>query len=160
MAPREGAIFRGKYVPRHARRHSTMSCEKNSEPIEFGLWTLVGPRNHVLHGAGHISAAWRIRLNRPCSAAVQKAAESIEMPVGMYTGGPKMVEWTLAPPGKYHSTIHVLRQCSLFCQMLWLLVTITVIILILFWSCILLWYVDGVVNTTENSRIVSVILMG
>jgi len=88
----QGAIFRGKYVPRHARRHSTMSCEKNSEPIEFGLWTLVGPRNHVLHGAGHISAAWRIRLNRPCSAAVQKAAESIEMPVGMYTGGPKMVE--------------------------------------------------------------------
>jgi len=32
---------------------TTVSCAKSAEPIEmpFGLWTQVGPRNHVLSGA-------------------------------------------------------------------------------------------------------------
>jgi len=30
----------------------------------------VGPRNHVLDGV-HIGATWRIRLNRPCAAAMR-----------------------------------------------------------------------------------------
>ena len=36
-----------------------------SELIEmpFGVWTLVGPRKH--------GATWRIRLNRPCAAAMR-----------------------------------------------------------------------------------------
>jgi len=51
----QGAIFSGKDMPRHARRHSTVSCAEMAEPIEmpFGLWTLVGPRNHVLGGSAH-----------------------------------------------------------------------------------------------------------
>jgi len=106
-----------------------MSCAKMAEPIEmlFGIWTWVGPRNHVLDGVQiapcegaifgertclgmpdnnllwavhkwlkhsrchlgcglewaqgstcyvgvHIGATWRIRLNHPCSVAVQKMA--------------------------------------------------------------------------------------
>jgi len=42
-----------------------------AEPIEmpFGVWTRVGPRKHMLDGV-HIGATWRIRLNRPCAAAM------------------------------------------------------------------------------------------
>jgi len=34
-------------------RVTTVSCAKTDEPIEmsFGLWTLVGPRNHIFVGA-------------------------------------------------------------------------------------------------------------
>ena len=33
--------------------HSTVICAKTAEPIEtqFGLWTRMGPRNHVLDGS-------------------------------------------------------------------------------------------------------------
>jgi len=50
-----------------------VSCAKMAEPIEipFGLWTGVAPSKHVLHGM-HIGAIWQIRLNCPCSAALQK----------------------------------------------------------------------------------------
>jgi len=68
IAPRNGAIVRGKYMP----GHYAVSCIKIAELIKmpFGLWTLVGPMKHVLYGV-HIGAVWhvRIRLNRPCSAA-------------------------------------------------------------------------------------------
>jgi len=37
--------------------------------MPFGLWTLVGPRKHILDG-GYIGATWGIRLNRPCAAAM------------------------------------------------------------------------------------------
>ena len=48
-----------------------MSCAKTAEPIEmsFWIWTLVGPRKHVLGGV-YVGAAWRIPLNRPCAAAM------------------------------------------------------------------------------------------
>jgi len=38
-------------MPGHALRQSAVSCAKMAEPIKvpFGLWTRVGPRNHV-HG--------------------------------------------------------------------------------------------------------------
>jgi len=41
----EGAVLRGKGMPRHARRHSDVSCAKTAEQIEmpFGLWSQVGP---------------------------------------------------------------------------------------------------------------------
>jgi len=37
--------------------------------MPFGIWTLAGPRKHVLHGAVvevHIGANWRTRLNGQC----------------------------------------------------------------------------------------------
>jgi len=50
----------------------TLSCAEMAEvePIKlpFGMWTCVGPRNHVLDGV-HIGTTWRIRLNRPCADA-------------------------------------------------------------------------------------------
>jgi len=35
--------------------------------MSFVLWTLVGPRKHVLDGV-HIGASWQIRLNCPVAA--------------------------------------------------------------------------------------------
>jgi len=45
---------------------------KTAELIEmpFGMLSRVDPKMHVLEGAGHIGATWRIRLNRPCAAAM------------------------------------------------------------------------------------------
>jgi len=55
--PYKCTTFRGTDMPGHALRHSVASCAIMVEPIEmpFGLWTQVGPRNHVLHGV-HIGA--------------------------------------------------------------------------------------------------------
>jgi len=55
--PSKGAIFMGKDMPWHARRHSAVICAKMAEPMEmpFGLRTRVGPRMHVLNGV-HIGA--------------------------------------------------------------------------------------------------------
>jgi len=49
-----------------------MSCAKTAELIEmpFGLWTLAGPRKHVL-GEVHTDATWQTPLNRPCAAAMR-----------------------------------------------------------------------------------------
>jgi len=40
----------------------SMSCPKTDEPIEmiFGVWTRVGPRNHVLGGGPHVPAGGEI----------------------------------------------------------------------------------------------------
>jgi len=123
-SPWKGTILRGNDTPRHARRHSDVSCAKTAEPVEmpFWLWIRLGPRKHRLHGVkipmqrgnfrgkymsghdrrhcrqlckngrrdrdaiwvadsgrpqevcvtwGHIGATWRIRLNRPCAAAMR-----------------------------------------------------------------------------------------
>jgi len=47
---------------------SAVSCAKMAEPIEvqFGMWTRMGPRKHVLDGVTR-----RIRLNRQCAAAMR-----------------------------------------------------------------------------------------
>jgi len=44
IRPCEGAMFSGKDVHGHARRHSTVSFAKTAEQIEmlFGFWTRVG----------------------------------------------------------------------------------------------------------------------
>ena len=50
----KGVILRGKGASRcKVYWHSVVICAKTSEPIEmpFGLWTWVGPGNHVLHVA-------------------------------------------------------------------------------------------------------------
>ena len=41
--------------------HCASSCAKTTEPIEvlFGMWTPVGPENHVLNGGAH----WRHLAN-------------------------------------------------------------------------------------------------
>jgi len=66
-------------------------CAKTAEPLEmpFGLWALMGCRRLVLDGGTemlrdvavatilafyiwvHIGATWRIRLSRPCAAAMR-----------------------------------------------------------------------------------------
>jgi len=48
-----------------------VSLAETAEPfkIPFGMWTRVGPWNHVLHGM-HIGATWRIRLNHSCAAVM------------------------------------------------------------------------------------------
>jgi len=38
--------------------------------MPFGMWTRVGPAKRVLDGV-HVGATWRIRLNRPCAAAMR-----------------------------------------------------------------------------------------
>jgi len=45
-----------------------MSCAKIAEPMDMQLG--MGPRKHVLDGE-HVGATWRMRLNRPCAAAVR-----------------------------------------------------------------------------------------
>jgi len=47
-------------------------CAKTAELIEmpFVLWTLAGPRKHVL-GEVHTDATWQTPLNRPCAAAMR-----------------------------------------------------------------------------------------
>ena len=44
ISPCEGAIFRGKNVPRHSRQHCAIICAQTAKPIEipFVLWTRVG----------------------------------------------------------------------------------------------------------------------
>jgi len=61
IAPCEYAIFRGKDMPGHARRHSAVSSAKMAESIEmpFGLWTLSGGPMEALHGGAH----WRHLAN-------------------------------------------------------------------------------------------------
>jgi len=49
-------------APRHLLLHYTVA-------LPFEVRTQVGPRKHALDGV-HIGATWRIRLNRPCAAAV------------------------------------------------------------------------------------------
>jgi len=56
--PCEGAIFKGKNMPSHARRHSAVSCAKMAVSIEVPTWTWVGRRKDVLHGA-----YWRNVMN-------------------------------------------------------------------------------------------------
>jgi len=40
----------------------------------FGLWTWVGPRQHVLGGV-YTSTTWRIPLNRPCVAVMRRVVK-------------------------------------------------------------------------------------
>ena len=49
-----------------------MNCAKTTVMIEmqFGMLSDVGQGNHVLDGV-HIDATWRIRLDRPCAAAMR-----------------------------------------------------------------------------------------
>jgi len=51
---------------------SAVSCAKTAEPIKmpFGLRILVGPRS-MCYTEVNIGATWRIRLNRPCAAAMR-----------------------------------------------------------------------------------------
>ena len=53
ITPCKGANFSGKDMPGHARRQCELAVQKMTERIEmpFGLWTRMGPRQYVLHGA-------------------------------------------------------------------------------------------------------------
>jgi len=44
-------------MPRHARRHSGVSCAKMVEPIDlpFGLWTRMGPTKHKFNRIPQVS---------------------------------------------------------------------------------------------------------
>ena len=62
--------FRGKDIPGHARRQSSVSCAKTAELIEMQFWMLsgIGPGNQWI--GVHIGTTWRIPLNCPCAAAM------------------------------------------------------------------------------------------
>jgi len=64
ISPHEGAVFREKIMPGHARRHSAVSCAKMAEPIEmpFGSRTRVGQGSTFYMGA---------QPNRLCEAAMR-----------------------------------------------------------------------------------------
>jgi len=70
--PCKGTSLRGKGRPIIKYKDSAVSCTKTAGPIRmpFRIWIRVGPRKHVVDGV-HIGATWRIRLNRPCAAAMR-----------------------------------------------------------------------------------------
>jgi len=51
-----------------------------------GLWWAHGSMCYM---EVHIGASWRIRLNRPCSAALQKRLNRSQCPLGVHSCGPK-----------------------------------------------------------------------
>jgi len=70
----------------------------------FGMWTEVGPRNHVLddgpdpHAKGSFEGKWRpIVKYRDSAVSCAKIAELIEMPFGV---------WTLVGPRKHQLGSH------------------------------------------------------
>jgi len=75
-----------------------MNCVKTAEPIEmpFGLWTRVGPRNHVLDhgsitpgegaiswGGGHVPPHSKVQGENTVSC--RETVDEIEMPFGLLT---------------------------------------------------------------------------
>jgi len=56
-----------------------VSPRKTAEPIEvlFGMWTWVDGwvQGSMYYMGVHIVATWRIRLNRPCAAAMRPLCE-------------------------------------------------------------------------------------
>jgi len=63
------------------RSVTNVSPAKTAEPIDvpFRLWTWVGLRKQVLDGGAH----WRIRLNRPCAAAMRPFVKLLR-PLGIF----------------------------------------------------------------------------
>jgi len=55
-SPCEGAIIRGMHMPKHARRHSAVSCVKMAESFASWEGTLAQPGEY----------AWTARLRRRC----------------------------------------------------------------------------------------------
>jgi len=73
IPPCEGTILRGEGAAhRKVYGRYAISCANTAEPItmSFWMWTRVGPNKHA-SDVGHVGATWRIRLNRPCAAAVR-----------------------------------------------------------------------------------------
>jgi len=84
-------VGRGNFEEKGRDRRSASSCAKMAEPIKmpFGLWTRVGPRKHVLHGAVHYhnlaNASEPSIFDGPA-----KRAERIKLPLwGVDSCGPK-----------------------------------------------------------------------
>ena len=71
--------FEGGAVHRKVYGHSTVSYAKTAELIEmpFGMWTLAGPRKHVLDGCTYTGATRRIRLDSPCAAAMRPFCQMV-----------------------------------------------------------------------------------
>ena len=85
-----------------------MSLAKTAKLIEilFGLWTPVGPRNHVLDGGPDLPCTrailrgigmTRCKVYEPSAMSCAKTAELIEMPFGV---------WTQMGPRK-HVVVHI-----------------------------------------------------
>jgi len=71
IASSNEAIFRGKGMSVCDRRHSGVSYAKTAEPIEMPFYGLAGGPKEACVTWGHVGATWRIRLNRPCAAAMR-----------------------------------------------------------------------------------------
>jgi len=83
---KKGNFYRRRGDHCKVKGRSAVSCAKTAEPIEmpFGLWTRVGPREHVLHAGAH----WRNLANtiEPCMfGGPAKTATPIAKPFGVWT---------------------------------------------------------------------------
>jgi len=98
--PKRRGNFWGETSKQHARGHaqrqSSVSCAKMAEPIEisFGLWTRVGPRNHVLD----------VGTDPPSEEAIFRGKHMPGMPddTKNVLGG-KQKHWRI--PGEYYWTV-------------------------------------------------------
>jgi len=100
--PMRRCNFWGKDMSRHARQQSAVSCAQMAEalkmPFGCGLEWAQGSTCYV---GVHIVATWRIRLNHPCSVAVQKNGWTYLNAVwGVDSGRPKepCVRWGSRSP--------------------------------------------------------------
>ena len=83
----------GNVMPRHARRHSDVSCAKTAESIEipFGLWTPMGQGKHVIDRGPDPHAMGQFLGNRICPCMPDdtllrcpQTAEPIELPFELW----------------------------------------------------------------------------
>jgi len=113
--PCEGAVSRGKKAA-HGKVYglSAVSCVKTVEPIEvpFGIWTRVGPRKHVLEV--NVGASWRIRLNRPCAAAMRPFIKLLSRLVDLRAAAVATTGCSLWPPYVIGQATYIFSSCRLF----------------------------------------------
>jgi len=89
--------FEGGAVRCNVWRRSAMTCAKTANGNEFGIWTQVDPRKHVLAGV-HTGAAWRIPLNRPCAVAMRSVVKLLwRLSVKFWYAGLLFTEMTKHP---------------------------------------------------------------
>jgi len=113
-----------------------VSPAKTAQPIEmpFGLWTRVGPGNHVLdHRWGPDPPRWEgaiMRDNRDTAVSCAKTAETIQFPFGLWAwmgprnhvldGSPEVLRDAakVESSSSHLATIHGLKSWRLLCPFL------------------------------------------
>jgi len=104
-----------------------VSCAETAEPIDlpFELWTRVGRRKHECNRIRQMAPTYLTTLCRGLcengwtdrfAVSVADLGRLKEAQVQSYSpGGASVPTWeaTLAPPGEYDWTVHLLRWCGL-----------------------------------------------